>query len=791
MTATSRTMHTITSRRAGRRGPLAAVLLAAAVSGWAAAPVWAGESDGVIDIWYGTTQRFGHLGNPQRWVNILGNASDPDGIASLTYSLNGGPQRSLGVGPDTRRLQRPGDFNVEIDSADLLVGDNTVVITLTDTLGHETLASVTVQFDNATVWPENYSIDWSHVGALDEAVVVVDGKWTLTADGPRPAEPGYDRILAIGDITWDNYEAVVPVTIHAIDPNGFNWPSVAPGLGVMLRWQGHTQWGNWQPNIGYLPQGGTIWYDWGDNGGRLKLFGDDGLNILDNSGRHLDFDIEYIFKIRAQTQPGEGTLYSAKVWEATRPEPDDWDFSGLDGPGDLTSGSMLLIAHHVDATFGNVTVTALPDPDALVISDVSIDATATMATVSWRTTPAADARVSWGTTSNYELGSLTDPNLATTHSVTISGLSPDTLYYLQIEGTDSDDNGATYQATFQTDTPDLSGIVSDDFRLASLDPNVWTVIDAVGDGTWQLTGTQLVLSVPPGSDHSMWANGNRSLRVIQPAGDVDFEIEAAFESAVSERYQQQGILIEQDQDDYLRLEFYSDGTATWLLAVRFAAGVPTIRYNQSIPSGVPMYLRVSRGGDTWTLGYSLDGQTWHTAASFDEPLAVGAVGVYAADSADDGATPPGHQAVVDYFFNTASPLVPEDGWLLTMQTQGSGQVAATPARQRYEQQQTVTLTAQPAGGWSFYTWQGDVSGADNPASLVMAADRNVTAVFVNDNCPGDLNLDGQVDLADVALILVSYGSTGVTRLEGDLDADGDVDLSDLARLLVDFEQPCE
>ena len=43
-----------------------------------------------IDLWEGHTQYFGENGSPQPYVNILGSVSDPDGIASLVYSLNGG-----------------------------------------------------------------------------------------------------------------------------------------------------------------------------------------------------------------------------------------------------------------------------------------------------------------------------------------------------------------------------------------------------------------------------------------------------------------------------------------------------------------------------------------------------------------------------------------------------------------------------------------------------------------------------------------------------------------------------
>ena len=53
--------------------------------------------------------------------------------------------------------------------------------------------------------------------------------------------------------------------------------------------------------------------------------------------------------------------------------------------------------------------------------------------------------------------------------------------------------------------------------------------------------------------------------------------------------------------------------------------------------------------------------------------------------------------------------------------------------------------------------------------------------------PGDLDGDGDVDLADLAQLLAHYGmSEGATYEDGDLDGDGDVDLSDLAELLAHY-----
>jgi len=50
--------------------------------------------------------------------------------------------------------------------------------------------------------------------------------------------------------------------------------------------------------------------------------------------------------------------------------------------------------------------------------------------------------------------------------------------------------------------------------------------------------------------------------------------------------------------------------------------------------------------------------------------------------------------------------------------------------------------------------------------------------------PGDLNIDGNVSLDDLAALLANYGMTsGATYEDGDIDGNGDVSLSDLAALL--------
>ncbi len=55
--------------------------------------------------------------------------------------------------------------------------------------------------------------------------------------------------------------------------------------------------------------------------------------------------------------------------------------------------------------------------------------------------------------------------------------------------------------------------------------------------------------------------------------------------------------------------------------------------------------------------------------------------------------------------------------------------------------------------------------------------------------PGDLNVDGRIDLADLSALLANFGAAGGMSYEdGDLSGDGAVDLTDLSQLLVVFGQ---
>ena len=76
------------------------------------------------------------------------------------------------------------------------------------------------------------------------------------------------------------------------------------------------------------------------------------------------------------------------------------------------------------------------------------------------------------------------------------------------------------------------------------------------------------------------------------------------------------------------------------------------------------------------------------------------------------------------------------------------------------------------------------------ALSVWCADFQANFTSASFRCPGDLNNDHAVGIADLAELLAHYGMTNVAYGGGDLDGDRDVDLSDLAELLALYGMPC-
>lgn len=85
-------------------------------------------------------------------------------------------------------------------------------------------------------------------------------------------------------------------------------------------------------------------------------------------------------------------------------------------------------------------------------------------------------------------------------------------------------------------------------------------------------------------------------------------------------------------------------------------------------------------------------------------------------------------------------------------------------------------------GTDQFTFQAtSAAGASNIAT--------VNIVYIG--CIGDLDGDGLVGLADLAILLSNFGATDATLADGDFDGDEDVDLADLAVILARFGNVCD
>ncbi|MCP4304966.1 MAG: DUF1349 domain-containing protein, partial [bacterium] len=174
---------------------------------------------------------------------------------------------------------------------------------------------------------------------------------------------------------------------------------------------------------------------------------------------------------------------------------------------------------------------------------------------------------------------------------------------------------ATVLLTVSPPPPPPAPAQSDDFSSGVLDP-VWTIEGPAGTSAGLATTVDdafLLLETPDGS-HDVWGTNNGA-RAMQTVVDEDFQLETRFLTTPTEQYQMQGLLVEQDANNWIRFDTYSDGTNLRAFAAVTVNGNSTARFNVVVPAD-SQYLRVTRADDDWTLEYSSDGVNWTAAGSF-------------------------------------------------------------------------------------------------------------------------------------------------------------------------------
>lgn len=228
---------------------------------------------------------------------------------------------------------------------------------------------VVIHYESGHTWAPNYSINWQNVTNIQSVAQILDGTWTIDNNGARPVDLGYDRLIAIGDRSWDNYELDLSITmhdLHNVDPGGRD----GGGFAIGMLWNGHTDdpLPNWQPKSGWTPNASFFYAD--DNGdgvGELKLHASDSFeHVIASTLYTLQEGLTYDFRVRVEQTGLYDRLYSLKVWQDGTAEPVGWTLQGTEtfgvsqAPG---TGSIYFDAHYFDVSFNDLNVSEIPGRD--------------------------------------------------------------------------------------------------------------------------------------------------------------------------------------------------------------------------------------------------------------------------------------------------------------------------------------------------------------------------------------------------------------------------------------------
>lgn len=89
----------------------------------------------------------------------------------------------------------------------------------------------------------------------------------------------------------------------------------------------------------------------------------------------------------------------------------------------------------------------------------------------------------------------------------------------------------------------------------------------------------------------------------------------------------------------------------------------------------------------------------------------------------------------------------------------------SPSGGEYDEGEEVTISASANEGWVFFGWQGDQTGASNPATIVMNSDKSVTAQFELREYDLTLQTEGQGSIQEQIIASKTESYTEGTTIE--------------------------
>ncbi len=275
------------------------------------------------------------------------------------------------------------------------------------------------------------------------------------------------------------------------------------------------------------------------------------------------------------------------------------------------------------ATSGDFTFATIGPPS--ILSAQIDNTTAESATITWTTNHPTDGYVNYGTTSAYG-SQVADPATGVSHTVTITGLEPSTLYHYQCVASNIYGTTQTADLTFST-TAGATDIVVD-----NTDPG-WSNTSTNPSNTWTVAA---VAGVPKIGTNYLYRNGDGSLT----------EVPSTRKCRWTPNLPQSGI--------YDVYAFYQLGTN------RNTAARYTIYYDGGQVTSIQnQYSSLANQGDWFLIGQDLpfkagtSGYVELTTMSLDTKLVSADAVKWVLKSSGDS-TPPVMTSVVDEMYTTST-----------------------------------------------------------------------------------------------------------------------------------------
>ena len=137
-------------------------------------------------------------------------------------------------------------------------------------------------------------------------------------------------------------------------------------------------------------------------------------------------------------------------------------------------------------------------------------------------------------------------------------------------------------------------------------------------------------------------------------------------------------------------------------------------------------------------------------------------GYHILDVTADGSS---QSVITTYTFNnitanhTISATFEIDTHTLNVTVFGNGSVVKDPDQINYNYGTIVTLTATPDTGWHFVGWSGDATGSNNPLTITMNVDKNITSLFEINTYIVTATVSGTNGAVLPLVQTVNYGNT--------------------------------